>query len=323
MRRKQPCLRESRAFDRARKAGHNCHVLSESLPEVLWSRRLSGGLWSWSGTRQAAIEPSCFAYLALRSDPQYASHLEPDALLKTQLADGSWPVILGDTEPSWATALAVSALGFYGRGAEARSRAIDWLLQARGKEAHWFWKWKFKWIERAAPIDPEQFGWPWFPGAASWVIPTALTIVVLKQWTNRKTDQRATDRAKTGISMLLDRRCIEGGWNAGNPVVYGTALPPHIEPTAVALLGLQGMPSAETVRSVDWLNREAEGQSAIEALSWSVLSLFLYGRNIQALRTRLRNRVHEQENIPDNFTLSLAILALRCGEMIHPFEVLA
>lgn len=273
--------------------------------------------------RQGAIEPTCFAYLALRSDPLYAQHLDPDALLKMQLADGSWPVIPGDTESSWATTLAVSALGFYERGAEARSRGIDWLLQARGREAHWFWKWKFKWIERAAPIDPDQFGWPWFLGAASWVIPTALTIVSLRQWTNCKPDQRATDRAKTGISMLLDRRCIEGGWNAGNPVVYGSALPPHIEPTAVALLGLQGMPSAETVRSVDWLCREAGRQSSIEALSWSVLTLFLFGRSIQALKTKLSDRVNAQENIADNFTLALALLALRCGEMIHPFEVLA
>ncbi len=52
--------------------------------------------------RQAAIEPTCFAYLALRSDPLYAQHLDPDALLKMQL-DGSWPVIPGDGESSWAT----------------------------------------------------------------------------------------------------------------------------------------------------------------------------------------------------------------------------
>ncbi len=84
-----------------------------------------------------------------------------------------------------------------------------------------------------------------------------------------KPDHRATDRTNTGTSMLLDRRCIEDGWNAGDPVVYGSALPPHIEPTAVALLGLHGMPSAETVRSVDWLYRAAERQSSIEALSWS------------------------------------------------------
>jgi len=120
-------------------AGHNLHVLSESLPELLWSPACPTDCGA--GPECARPRPSPPAsYLALRSDPLYAQHLDPDALLKMQLADGSWPVIPGDTESSWATALAVSALGFYERGAEARSRAVEWLLQARGKEAHWFWK---------------------------------------------------------------------------------------------------------------------------------------------------------------------------------------
>jgi len=272
--------------------------------------------------RQAAIEPTCFAYLALRSDPVYASRLDPDALLKTQLAEGGWPAFPGDTEPSWTTALAINALGFYENGAAARSKGIEWLLNARGREAHWLWKWKFRWIERAAPIDPEKFGWPWMPGAASWVIPTALSIIVLKQWTNCKADQRATARAEVGISMLLDRGCVEGGWNAGNKIVYRSALPPHMEPTAVALLALQGRPAADTARSVDWLSRAADDQVSIEGLAWSVLTLFLYGHSIQALKAKLSNQALKSGDIQDNFTLALAILALRCGETIHPFEVL-
>jgi hypothetical protein len=240
-----------------------------------------------------------------------------------QLADGSWPAFAGDSESSWTTAIAVSALGPYENGATSRSKAIDWILHTRGREAHWLWKWKFKWIERAAPIDPEKFGWPWMPGAASWVIPTGLSIVVLKQWTNRTSDRDATARADVGISMLLDRRCVEGGWNAGNNVVYGSALPPHVEPTAVALLALQGRPAADTARSIDWLSGAADHQASIEALSWSILTLFLYGRSIQALQSKISNRLQELENIEDNFTLALTILALRCGQMIHPFEVLA
>lgn len=298
-------------------------MLSETISQLLWSRRLPGGLWSWSGTQQGATEPTCLAYLVLRSDPLYASRLTPYALLKMQLADGSWPAFPGDSESSWTTALAISALGLYETGAQARSKAVGWLLQARGKEAHWLWKWKFKWFERAAPIDPEKFGWPWIPGSASWVIPTALSIVVLKQWTNCRPDRDATARAEIGISMLLDRCCVSGGWNAGNKIVYGSALPPHIEPTAVALLALQGRPAADTARSVDWLYRSANNETSIEALSWSVLTLFLYGRSIQALKSKISNRLQELENLEDNFTLALAILALRCGEMVHPFEVLA
>jgi len=34
--------------------------------------------------------------------------------------------------------------------------------------------------------------------------------------------------------MLLDRACPEGGWNAGNAVVYGVPLRPHIDATSLA-----------------------------------------------------------------------------------------
>ena len=37
----------------------------------------------------------------------------------------------------------------------------------------------------------------------------------------------------------MDRACPGGGWNAGNGVVYGTALAPHPDDTAIALLALR------------------------------------------------------------------------------------
>ena len=35
--------------------------------------------------------------------------------------------------------------------------------------------------------------------------------------------------------MLLDRMCPGGGWSAGNSVVYGVALAPHIDAKSIAL----------------------------------------------------------------------------------------
>ena len=40
-------------------------------------------------------------------------------------------------------------------------------------------------------------------------------------------------------SRVLDRACPDGGWNAGNGVVYGVPLAPHLDDTAIALLALQ------------------------------------------------------------------------------------
>jgi hypothetical protein len=39
--------------------------------------------------------------------------------------------------------------------------------------------------------------------------------------------------------MLIDRACPDGGWNAGNGIVLGTALAPHIDTTAIAVLALK------------------------------------------------------------------------------------
>lgn len=300
---------------------HNSDVLAPETTALLESRRMKNGMWGYSTNGQDALEPTCFAYLALQSEIEYAGELTPEPLLRRQTRGGSWPAFDGDDEPSWTTALAISALMSYDDTALARSNAITWLLRNRGREADWPWRWKFRWIERTAPIDPSKFGWSWTPGTASWVIPTAFSVVVLKQWLSCRSDARANQRVETGQSMLLDRCCRGGGWNAGNKIVYESPLPAQVEPTAVALLALQGVPEALTGPSVEWLSRTATGQTSVMALAWSVLSLFVYGRNVGLLKRMLTDRLSRTAESQDNVSLALAILALRCGEVIHPFEV--
>jgi hypothetical protein len=64
-------------------------------------------------------------------------------------------------------------------------------------------------------------------------------------------------RLRLGAEMLLDRACPGGGWNAGNAVVYGVPLRPHIDATAIALAGLRFHYHLPIVRnSLTWmLNR--------------------------------------------------------------------
>jgi hypothetical protein len=302
---------------------HNPDVLAQDITALLESRRLKNGMWSYGANGHAALEPTSFAYMALRSDIEYAGGLAPEPLLRRQRSDGSWPAFDGDVEPSWATALAVCALTTYDTALPARSKAIGWLLRNRGKEADWPWRWKFRWVEREAPIDPARFGWPWMPETASWVVPTSFSVLVLKQWLTCQTDVEAKARVETGVSMLIERCCSDGGWNAGNKMVFGSALPSHIEPTAVALLALQGASGSFTNPGLEWLARSATGQVSVMAQSWSVLSLFVYGWNVNNLKSALATRLRQTAETQDNVSLALAILALRAGEVIHPFEVIA
>jgi hypothetical protein len=45
-------------------------------------------------------------------------------------------------------------------------------------------------------------------------------------------------RSDMGAQMLLDRQCVDLGWNYGNKRVLGEVLPSYPETTGLALLGL-------------------------------------------------------------------------------------
>ena len=86
-------------------------------------------------------------------------------LLRTQNPDGSWPAFEGDDpEGCWTTALAAIALRFMRYPSAPLQKALRWLLKYEGREGHWFWKWKFRTVDRAVQFNPEKYGWPWFPG---------------------------------------------------------------------------------------------------------------------------------------------------------------
>jgi len=243
--------------------------------------------------------------------------------LSVQRADGSWPAFKGDDDGSWTTAMAAVALSRVGGDSRMLEKATAWLLDTKGREAHWLWRWKFKTADALAGIDPDKYGWPWMPGANSWVIPTAFAVIALKQFSACNPSEEADRRIRTGIAMLLDRACVGGGWNAGNCVVYGSALKPHIEATAAALMALQDEPrSPLIVRSVEWLRGQTANLRAVSSLAWSILCLFLFGAPVDDLKSRLAVQAAEVSRIQNTSTLAIAALALQCGETIHPFALI-
>ncbi len=207
--------------------------------------------------------------------------------------------------------------------AGAREKAFHWLIAERGREAHWFWRWKFKTADRNVRFDPDKYGWPWISGSASWVIPTAFSVIAIKQFTVCNRCDASEKRIRLGVEMLLDRACVDGGWNSGNSVVYGVPLRPHVEATAIALLALQDEQRTEMVqKSLSWLRQNAASVDSVSSLAWCILSLFVYQEPIGGLKNRLATVIEDGRDIRNNATLATAILALKCGEMIHPFEVL-
>ena len=294
-----------------------------SLAETLRSRQMKSGGWAYFDSVQESLEATCLAELALAPERHANSSEAILFLLKSQLSDGGWPAFLGDSEGSWTTALALCTLNSTGDFTAAREKAFRWLYAERGREGHWFWRWKFKTSDRNVRFDPDKYGWPWVTGSASWVIPTAFSIIAIEQFTVCNRSEESEKRIHLGVEMLLDRACVDGGWNSGNSLVYGVPLRPHVEATAIALLALQDEQRTEMIqKSLSWLRQNAASVDSVSSLAWCILSLFVYQEPIGGLRNRLATIIGDGRDIRNNATLATAILALKCGEMIHPFEVL-
>lgn len=290
----------------------NIGVPVEELRSRLAEKQLSSGGWAaLSFSSQPALEPTALACMALGSEHDEVQVRARRFLVTTQNSNGSWPVFLGDDhEGAWVTALVLIALHDRVEVISERLKGVTWLLNSAGEESDWLWKWKFRTTDRHVRFDPDKFGWPWVPHTNSWVVPTAFAILTLKQLTCTCGLETIPSRVRIGTEMLLDRACPGGGWNAGNGVVYGVALNPHPDDTAIALLALNDQREQPAVRvSLDWLERIAPTLSAPWSLAWSILALAAHRRSIDSLVQSL-SRLPDLYQLEDTCTLALACLAL-------------
>jgi hypothetical protein len=285
----------------------------EACVQALIERQLPEGGWPFtSDANQMAIEPTALALLALPSNLSHEREAAIRTLIHAQNANGSWPAFSGDdAQGSGYTGLVAFALSRFGEQEIPTRQAIHWLLHCRGWESHWLWKWKFRTTDRHVRFDPDKFGWPWMPETVSWVVPTAYSLLALKCAPGDSEQKLREFRIRRGVEMLYDRMCPGGGWNAGNGVVYGVALAPHPDVTAIALLALVGEPSSDSITaSLNWLERRAELLLAPWSLAWTILALQAFHHPAQPWVDRLRNAVEPGE-ILDCGTVAAVCLALR------------
>lgn len=266
-----------------------------------------------------ALEPTCLALMALR----LARPANTQVLLDAQRPDGSWGSFASDDEASGLTGLALLTLKALRASPSAANQAADWLLHAKGREANWPWKWRFRTTDTRVGFDPDKFGWPWQAATCSWVVPTAFALLALKQSFPGSRNGKITTRIRRGVEMLHDRACPRGGWNAGNGVVYGTPMTPHVDATAIALLALRSEPGNILIRrSLRWLEHQAALCPAAWSLAWSILALEAYDLPVASLQQRLMS-VAEPIEASDTATLAVAALALDCTVSGNPFKVIA
>jgi len=304
-----------------------------ALHGTLIANQRATGTWGYRGN-QDSVESTCLAILALRQHTGVNLNRATQALLGLQNANGSWPAFTGDEpEGCWITSLAVLSVMETGQAMKHLASGVQWLLNARGREANWLWRWKLRTFDNKVQFDPAKFGWSWVSGTTSWVIPTAFALIALLQASQRGYDNpaRLTERVDIGASMLLDRMCPGGGWNSGNGVAFGVALAPHIDATSIALLALTGHEEKPGVqRSLYWLLNRLAGCPSPYSLAWGLLAIAAYKHISAAASGNLRDRAEElmrlTENaasIEDTCTIAVCALALDAVNGNNPFEVRA
>ena len=301
--------------------------------EILESRQSRGGAWGFVAD-QDAVEPTCLVILALRHQPSIYVERALGALENLQNKDGSWPAFVGDEhEGSWTTAPAVLCLMATRPNSRHAHRGIQWLLDARGREANWLWHWKFRLVDNNVQFDPDKYGWSWIAGTTSWVVPTAFALITLQRARRRAFCKSAqlSRRVDLGTSMLLDRMCPGGGWNSGNGVAFRKPLAPHLDATSLALLALKGHerhPSFQV--SLQWLVTHLEGCPSAYSMAWGTIAIAAFREVSLAARGSLyrgaEELIHLTEQtaeVADNATLAACVLALQAIAGDNIFDVRA
>jgi hypothetical protein len=297
-----------------------------SLAETLLAAQNRDGGWGASAGGNSSSEATAASMMAIAATGRDAQRARVDDavawLTRTQKTDGGWAPMPAVRESSWSTAPAVIALANLVPASDAAARGWRWLVEHEGAGLGWLGRiaWKLFSRVRVTDLDPELKGWPWIPGAFSWVEPTALGLIALKKLKPAGAETKVVERVRQGELMIYDRMCQGGGWNYGNSKTLGEMLQPYPDTTALALLALADHRDRDANRQgLDVLRRSAPEVGTGLALALSVLCFDVYGQDTAALRTQLASAYEATRFFGKTRSAAFALLALAGGAgMLRP-----
>ena len=255
----------------------------ESRLEFLRASQNPDGGWSYFPGKGSWLEPTTYAMLALHgtgSDP--ALDRAWKLVRSWQRTDGSYRPSGEVQDGTWITAHAVTLARVRGVDDSSVRASVDWLLQVVGAEHNIYTRVGAALHLIKARLDVSHEGWPWREGNATWIEPTAHTLVALKKIARAYRTADVDRRVRDGEALVVSRRCTDGGWNYGTPNMLYVDLPSYPETTALALLGLLGRSEQEYAGALDVAERfHAETKSSL-GRAWLQIALRCHGRGVAA-----------------------------------------
>lgn len=259
----------------------------QSRLDFLCANQNQDGGWGYFPGKGSWLEPTAYAMLALRGRDSNGVLNRAWKLVRSwQRPDGSFRPSGEVEDGTWVTALAVTVASI-GTSNDTRDDssirpAVDWLLSVVGAE-HNMWTRTGAFLHLIkARLDVSHEGWPWREGNASWIEPTAHTLVALKKVADWYRPAQVDARIRDGEALILSRRCTDGGWNYGTPNMLFVEQPSYPETTALALLGLEGRNPRDFPGALDFAQRSRQETKSSLGRAWLEIALRGHGRNLAA-----------------------------------------
>ena len=294
----------------------------EFLPDLLRRAQNADGGWGYRPGLPSTTEPTAWSILALQTLEESSSETLASAanwLRRAQLVEGAWPTASGKEPGCWVSALACLALiSVKGPSQDAVIHGANWVCETWPAEGNLLWRLRRrqKKADVVAHQDHSLRGWGWTPNTASWVEPTAYALILLQNIPAKHRPPQAVKRIQLGEKMLYDRACPGGGWNAGNPLVYGVPGLPRISPTVWALLALRNHKDrAANLEGVEWLHQSYQSLRSPASLALAHLCLKVYGQVAETVEAQLEGFYSNNQflqSIPAIAWASLALNDLPC-----------
>jgi hypothetical protein len=275
------------------------------------------GGWGFHAGEPSRVEPTCWALRALfgHTEAQDTESFRKGAayLKSVQLPDGSWPACAEMRGGSWITSLTCAVLAADGQSAKNVAAGLKWLCDDFPRDRSLVRR-LLQSLRRKSQIvsqNDSYHGWGWTPKTASWVEPTAFGLMALRDASAEQLPRNAAERRDLAVALLYDRMCPGGGWNCGNPRVYGVDGDALVLPTCWALLALGDAPEKPgRPLSLVWLQKDFAEIESAASLAVARMTLENYGIRPPQAKRELQDWAAQELAAQGTHVLAWVCLAL-------------